>query len=370
MWRRIVYLVIIAVGTTFAEIAPLVQLRAALEGLPPHAMEELYKHLDSISTRSVRMDADQREKEHWMNRLLLYDQETRRQSFTRACGEVIGTATRAEIAEVATFFIDSTLASTNLTGSLGPALQVLLATVNYDIMAVKVCASCADMKILYEGEAFLQDNANVYGAYQSYCGSSVYGYDATHSALVFLPVDNATKTIRGGELRGMLAMHLEQITVTAIPSERWPTNLRDGFIDTPSFAILEIFSNFLEPMMATTTGAVAVIPDFLGYGSSSLTFARTPYVQASYMQAGVLSYFAAQNYLKGTTGSCSILSKTLSVVGFSEGGYGAVAASLALRRLGFRLLGMFLAAPFLDMQLSTLFSIGTCKITGGGGNIW
>lgn len=146
------------------------------------------------------------------------------------------------------------------------------------------------------------------------------------------------------------------------PSEFWPTALAATFTAIGLPNNIASFLNYLEAMMAVSAGAVAVLPDYLGFGESgggggSDGFFRAPYFHPAYMQQA-LAYYAAQDYVKTATNSCTTLSNTLSVTGFSEGGYGAVIVSLALTRLGFRLLGLYLNAPYLDTIATAIFSVG------------
>jgi hypothetical protein len=121
----------------------------------------------------------------------------------RECGVVFARVTQKEVQTVADIFLQSLTTSATVQDL---ARSNLLGHVQYDISITKVCGSCRD---------FLNLNTN-----NASCSVGYYGSDATHSALVFAPVDPGTNQLVTGRIRGMLTfaeMALEAPTLAILP---------------------------------------------------------------------------------------------------------------------------------------------------------
>ena len=280
----------------------------------------------------------------------------RKTAATRVCDEVIGISQTNEIADLATYFINEVLSQSNLTNSLQPALRVLLNAVQYNVKAIKICGTCTAINDV-------MDTSNEYGSFNSYCGNDIYGYNAQHSALLFIPVVNGTEdTISIGEYKGFVSMHTLELDATKSPSETWPTNLNETLdnLSNDQEQLFNLFSPFLDAIMAAATGAIAIIPDYIGYGETQTSYNRTAFYEPSYMQAAIVSYYAAQQYVRTITESCSILGNELAISGASEGSFGAVSATIAFQRMGKTISDVFLGVPILNLEANLMFIIGTC----------
>ena len=128
------------------------------------------------------------------------------QSFapTRACNQEFGRISKDEINAIADVFIN-VLTTSSAVASL--AKNNLLNTVDYDVLLIKVCGSCANISAerLGGNETFYDDSP--FG-FATYCQNSSYGFNAVHSALVLAPINPITNQIVVGRIRGLLSVRL------------------------------------------------------------------------------------------------------------------------------------------------------------------
>ena len=107
---------------------------------------------------------------------------------TRECGQVIGVTSKEVILSlldglVGVLFPDG---GGDLAGSF---VDGLASSFVYDIQASVMCSSCEEVAT----EELLSDtDAN---GFASYCGEDRYGYNVTHSGLLFLPLDQDTSEL-------------------------------------------------------------------------------------------------------------------------------------------------------------------------------
>jgi hypothetical protein len=301
---------------------------------------------------------------------------------TRACGEQVGKVTEAEMRALASTLLTYILEQSGASGLLANSLSYFTSSLRNDIVAYKVCGSCAEAQASLSERALLQDESAL-GSFSSYCAGDKYGYSAQHSALVFVPVVTTdtttavtersytdTTTIELGSLRSFIAMHRTQVSVSSAPTEAWPTNLTEALALDDSDDILEIlkvFVEYLSPLVTAGSGAVAIMPDYIGYGESSVTHNRTFGYPPTYMQATMTTWVATKQAIEQDTyewsindgnGGCTDMDSVVSLAGVSEGGYAAIAAAPALQQAGLRVLGVNAGATFLDLGDNLDFAIG------------
>jgi hypothetical protein len=304
---------------------------------------------------------------------------------TRACGEQIGKVTESEMRALASTLLTYILEQSGASGLLANSLSYFTSSLRNDIVAYKVCGSCAQTELLLSEEVLLKDES-VLGSLSSYCASDKYGYSAEHSALVFVPVvtadtttavtersDAKATTIELGSLRSFIAMHLTQVSVSSAPTEVWPANLTEALELDDSDDILEIlalFVEYLSPLVAAGSGAMAIMPDYIGYGESSQTHNRTYGYPPTYMQAAMTTWVATKQAIEQDTygwsindgsGGCTVMDSVVSLAGVSEGGYAAIAAAPAMQQAGLRVLAVNAGATFLDPGDNVEFIIGMCQ---------
>jgi hypothetical protein len=296
---------------------------------------------------------------------------------TRACGDEIGRVKESELVALASFFLSVLLDAFGAAALLGNTLNLFTSSLRYDLVAYKVCGSCAEAEAFLSDQALSQDES-VFGSFSSYCASDKYGYSAQHSALVFVPVitENTTETtnIVEGSLRSFVSMHLTRISVSKAPTEFWPTNLTedltlDGSTDS-AVALITDYTDYLASLVAASSGVVTIMPDYIGYGASLDTHNRTYGYPPTYMQAAVTTWMATKQAIEEDTygwsindnnGGCTVMDSVVSLAGKSEGGYAAVAAAHGMQQAGVRVLSVDAGATSLDPGENLEFAIGTYR---------
>jgi hypothetical protein len=299
---------------------------------------------------------------------------------TRACGDEIGRVTKSETRALASAVLAYLLGEAP--GLVETTLNYFTKSLRYDVVAYKVCGSCAATQKSLSEEALLQKES-VFGSFSSYCGTDKYGYSAQHSALVFVPVTSdtttATTTATGrserdklveGSLRSFVSMHITKVSVSEAPTQAWPTiSLTEALTLAESdenFDMLVTYTTYLAALVAAGSGAVTIEPDYIGYGASVNTHNRTYGYSPTYMQAAVTSWMATKQAIEQDTyewsindgTGCTVMDSVVSVAGTSEGGYAAIAAGPALQQAGVRVLSINAGATFLDPGEQIEFVIG------------
>jgi hypothetical protein len=300
---------------------------------------------------------------------------------TRACGDEIGRVTVAEMRAFVSTLLTTIFEKVGGAGFIQNRLEYFTSSLRYDVVAYKVCGSCAETQASLSEQALLQDES-VFGSFMSYCGTDKYGYDAQHSALVFVPVTtetNFTATARTGKaklvegsLRSFVSMHVTLVSVDRAPTQAWPTNLTEAMTlseDLSNLIFLLPYFDYLAPLVAAGSGAVSILPDYIGYGASLETHNRTYAYPPTYMQAAVTSWVSTKQAIEqdtygwslNTGNGCTAMDSVVTVAGNSEGGYAAIAAAPALQEAGVRVLSISAGATFLDPGEQLEFAIGMCQ---------
>jgi hypothetical protein len=304
------------------------------------------------------------------------DTEFNRRLQTRACGDEIGRVTESEMRALASAIFTYLLE--DAPGLLETTLKYFTKSLRYDVVAYKVCGSCEETQASMSEQALLQDES-VFGAFSSYCASDKYGNLAQHSALVFVPVTaetTSTATARSekakileGSLRSFVSMHITKVSVDRAPTQAWPTNLTEALKlpgDTSDTFLLGPYFDYLTPLVAAGSGAVSILPDYIGYGASLDTHNRTYAYPPTYQQAVVTTWMATKQAIEqdtygwsiNTSSGCTAMDSVVSLAGNSEGGYAAIAAGPALQQAGVRVLSINAGAAFLDLGEQLEFAIG------------
>lgn len=278
---------------------------------------------------------------------------------TRGCNEQFTTTTADEIRAIGDFFLEFIIPPDLSEVLLPIARAQLFSIVQYDIAVSKVCLSCSDVQAMDFGEAGAMTNDAKYG-FQTYCSSDKYGFGAMHSALVFQPVNSTTGEKVPGVLRGFVSGHSTESDVTTGPSDLWPDSI-SGILDADfldDFTKVIILRNFLTSSVAAAAGAVAILPDYIGYGASK-DFDRTFLAPMPYQQSFALSYMAAKRFVSDTSDGCTQLEDVATVAGYSEGGYAAVVGALAMEQNGIQILSLHPGGAPFDLDTQAGFILGT-----------
>lgn len=180
----------------------------------------------------------------------------------------------------------------------------ILPEVDYGIQVIKICGKCSDYAGLYEGV----------------CEAHHYATGILHSGLALLPLQrDSTRLVRGTRPVTILH-HGTQPSNLLVPSNLWNATATD-----PDGLVL--FGTLFTSMTAT----ISLLPDFTGYGESRDTAYRAYIVQQAYATATLPLYWELQSYLQNVSDCKTAAAESLAIVGYSEGGYAAVALAHVLQ---------------------------------------
>ena len=299
----------------------------------------------------------------------------------RPCNEKITTVTTEELQGVVDVYLTSIFSQQDDSDTSEFLLEAgrmqVAATIQYDFDVWKLCGSCTSVTPFVVDDKNTIDDTSTFANFGSYCGPDFYGYNAEHSFLVMIPKDDSSslaeeekKTLPplSGYLSGFVQMHQTESTASRAPTQVFPSSvalelqkLQDSnFTDTDLLIdfTVNIFLETVTPMLATSAGAVGIVPDYLGYGETFLTHNRTYFYHESYMQSAVVSWLTTQAFLQNDlSNGCSILENRLAIAGASEGSFATIAAAAAFRRLGISVLSAFPSAPIFDAETTIATTI-------------
>lgn len=293
------------------------------------------------------------------------------QSSNRDCNEEFASVTIDEIQALLDFFAssipgdpdeeDDNLDRSRLRQLIDPSLR-------YNLTVAKVCLRCSEIGFQdLSTQALL--STSPYG-FPSYCAVDQYGWDAPHSALVLTPAmndnDDSTGSTGGqtmlmGELRGFVAGHVTEFNAHAGPTDLWPDGNVIAILESDALTTEQkeaTFRSFVSSLVAASAGAVAILPDYIGYGESR-NYDRAYLQLFPYLQAAGVTYAAAKRYVSLASSGCTVLSDVASTAGYGEGGYFAVVGALALVQNDVEVLSAKAGgAPYdLDVQLGYSISM-------------
>ena len=225
------------------------------------------------------------------------------------CGQVVDTIPTEELRVL---IFDLLVEGLDLSEAELAVLRIgILPEVDYGVQLVKVCGRCSDHV----------------GRYEGVCEADHYAFDATHSGLVILPMerDSTTRFARGTRPVTILC-HGTQPNNLAVPSNLWnATTTRDDPDGLVLFGVL----------FTAMTATISILPDYTGYGESRRIAHRAYIVRQGYVTATLPLVWETEKYLADTTNCQTAAADAYCLVGYSEGGYAAVALADALHhRMG------------------------------------
>jgi hypothetical protein len=283
---------------------------------------------------------------HQQDRLLQSD---------RPCNEEIYRVPAIEIRGMLDLFVGALIQDP---GQAALAGQFLEEAGKYGVSAVKVCKSCADITQEDVGSAEGFNNDSEYG-FQTYCADDVYGAKATFSSLAFFPIDPETDEIFTGTLRAFMGGHSTEINLSGAPTELWPQGSLAAAVDSTTIPFeqkIYMFRNVLAPLLAASSGAAGIMPDYIGFGASQ-EYNRAFLMKVPYMQAYSLGFLAARIFLKAVSGGCTYLGNFATLTGWSEGGYSSAVGALTLDALGVEILSVHSGGGPLNIDMGTGYLI-------------
>lgn len=141
-----------------------------------------------------------------------------------------------------------------------------------------------------------------------------------------------------------------------VGSETYPSDFGIFQNQSEIASRLNTLVDIFVPLIIGGTGAVTVVPDYVGYGQSYRT-PKSLAVKQSYQRVGTTVWLEAMRTLG--SGGCTVLEPSLTVGGISEGGYAAFAWTLALVDMGFDVLSAQIGAGPLRLEHQVAYVVGT-----------
>jgi hypothetical protein len=277
----------------------------------------------------------------------------------RGCNETLGIATSDQVREVGKLFLEPLVPE----GDVDLTRDILFQTAQYDFRVVKLCSSCRFIDIfIYEQEESLPID------WLTYCDESTYGYMKFQSFLAFLPLDKETgELLHGRKLRPFITLHGSLAEEGASPSESWPANLTEtlelvqsGSLPPSTFRESS-FVQFLPSMLAASSGSVAILPDYHGFGESEID--RSYMWPEGYKQSTIVSWLHVREYFLEYYPCTQLDMTAVTLQGFEDGAFGAVFAAQGFRRFKTEVLTVFSGTGIMD--LDTMISNAISSVNAG-----
>lgn len=228
-----------------------------------------------------------------------------------ACGEILDTLGYLELRALLEQLIAQQLVLSVLEQFYVNA--VVLPSVEFGVQIRKVCASCSE---------FAPDVSSTSSSTTAACLPDEYGFDALHSGLLIIPLDDKNENqIKPGTSTVNILCHGTQSGNQDIPSNQWS-------IVNPSTQVL------MGVLVSSMTGTFTLAPDYIGYGESSEDHYRAYLVRRAYPTSVLPLLYKAEEIVAQETNCASALADSMTVMGYSEGGYAAVAVADAMHQMG------------------------------------
>eukprot|EP00977_Amphora_coffeiformis_P016987 scaffold5383_cov222-Amphora_coffeaeformis.AAC.28 len=216
------------------------------------------------------------------------------QSNATACGQVIDTIGYLELRDLFRALLGD--------GPDSAIVEVFLSSVDYGVQIRKVCGRCSD-----------------FPSGTTTCLPNDYAYDALHSGLLIVPLDQDNQ-IKSGTSPVNILCHGTQSGNQNVPSNNWSRAAPGA---ESLFAVL----------VSSISGCYGIAPDYTGYAESSDYF-RAYIVRKGYGTAVYPLLKQSEAMIAEETNCTSALADSMTVMGYSEGGYAAVAIADALYQEG------------------------------------
>lgn len=271
------------------------------------------------------------------------------------CNSIITTVKVEEVLAITDTWLtylhrDDPLSATDLAA----AKEAYTSAIQYDMLVSKVCGSCQDFQSQLEDND--TDSNDPY--WKTYCGDDVYGNDATHSAIVFHPLDPETGEPIAATLNGAMVFQSTRLDLSLAFSTHFPTNMTEA-LHLPFVDFYSTFSDAYALMQAAGAGLIAIGPDYIGAGASAADYDRSYLTRMPVEQAAVVSWYAAQTYTRAVTNGCTQLNDQIVAQGFSSGGAGVIFGAQALQLQGVEIVQTFSHAGLYSVSIMAHGAMGT-----------
>ena len=198
--------------------------------------------------------------------------------------------------------IDNSLGDGSTEASI--AKLTLLSALKHGVSIRRMCASCSDFSSQTQP-----------AAYTDFCTG--YGADTSFSGLLMLPLLE-DGSVLNGTLPGGIWLH--GTSTQSVPSIEFRG--ADSGIDLMVNAAI------------ASTGAITMMPDYMGYGESSGQVFKAYLVKRQYHTSIIPLWLMAGRMIQEETDCMSALADSAAILGYSEGGYAAVALAEGLYNMG------------------------------------
>lgn len=239
------------------------------------------------------------------------------------CNETLGYITLDQTLEVGLIVLEQLVENPPLTR------DILFQNSKYDLEVRRMCTSCRYVELF-----FLEIDEQPPGDWRDYCNETSYGYSVFQSFLAFFPVTPNGTIVTGTKLRPFLSLRSSTPDETLAPTVAWPRNISDALIRMQAGELPLLresgFVQFVPSLLAASSGSVAIMPDYHGFGESSIS--RVFYWPQGYKQSAITSWLHTREYLHRYVPCAELDLSSITVQGFEDGALGAFVTSLGLRR--------------------------------------
>ncbi|KAL3934265.1 MAG: hypothetical protein SGBAC_009978 [Bacillariaceae sp.] len=226
---------------------------------------------------------------------------------TVECGAILGTLRTPDI--------KSKLQSSPNVPSSAAGYSMIL--IKHHVQARKICGSCRNKNDNVDNVDNVDSSTGTAREHE-YCVESAYGYNATVSGLLLLPIDEDGELVEG-PMTGHIAAHQSLTeTFSQIPSGTSVVN--EG---SP------LFNNHWLSIVAASSGKIAIAPDYLGYGESA-NFFKSFLIRPAYAMATLPLWQSTVKMIAEESNCRSYLKPFAYVTGYGEGAYAALSIADAL----------------------------------------
>jgi hypothetical protein len=285
----------------------------------------------------------------------------------RLCDEFIGIVSADEIKELGRIHLQPYYASSNDPSLIETSLEIIYLPAKFNVAVYKSCSSCEMIDQIYIQRLQLLPAYHTNG----YCNQiESLAYRSIHSSLVMIPLDpafdisaiNTTTTtmvndalLHGYTMRAFMSLRPTRLNYSFAPTEFFPPNLT-SFIEANesnnnTASIRQLIVDYAPSLLAASSGSIGIVPDYLGFGTSTVTSNRTFLLGTDYEVAGAIGFLGTRELITNKTNNCSSVDMQLiTIQGVDDGAYGASFISYALRQFDIETTTLFLSGGPLDLE--------------------
>jgi len=275
------------------------------------------------------------------------------------CNVTLGEVTVSQVRDVGEIFLEPLVENARL------SRDILFQSAQYDFRVFKLCSSCRFIEIFQ-----YQLGESVPGDWLTYCSETTYGHTKFQSFLVFLPIERASREIvSGANLRAFLSMPGSRLNDAEAPTNAWPLNftdtlnkVMDGTLTKETFRE-STMAQLVPSMLAASSGSVAIIPDYIGYGFAETN--RTFFWPQGYKQSAIVGWLHVREFLHRYTDCSRLDLGKVTLQGYEDGALGAVVAAQGFRRFRTDVLRAFSGNGVLDLEVLIMDAIRAASTAQG-----